>query len=214
MLHEQELRVKWLGKRPYLPVWRSMQQQGKKMAEDPACAEAVWLCEHHPVYTTGRRGVDNRRSNKPLLAPLHRVDRGGETTFHGSGQVLMYPLLRLQARNLGVRSYVHLLETSCIRLLADYHIDAHRREGFPGVWLSNKKIAAVGVRLRQGISYHGMALNMHVDPKYFEAINPCGLGFSVANMCASSPCDEQLRTCAIAWATHLQRLLESENYSG
>ncbi len=198
--------IKWLGRTSYMVTWDAMQQQVKTMAHTPTIKEQIWLCEHAPVYTTGRRGLDNRRNDR-LPAPLHRVDRGGETTFHGAGQIVMYPLLRLRQRQLGVRAYVYLLETSCINVLADYGIHAQRKKGFPGVWFNDGKIAAVGVRIHQGISYHGMALNMHVDAACFEAINPCGLGYPAVNMHASPPSQEQLKTCAIAWATQLQALL-------
>lgn len=210
MPNKQGIRVSWLGREPYLPIWKKMQQQAVFMAENPKHNETIWLCEHEPVYTTGRRGLDNRR--KPQLpAPLHQVDRGGETTFHGPGQILMYPLLRLQERKLGVRAYVHLLEASCINLLAGYDIEAYRRTGFPGVWLPEGKIAAIGVRIRHGISYHGMALNIHVDPTYFQSIDPCGLGFSAVNTCPSLPPQQKLKAYAMAWAEHFQRLLRSSH---
>ena len=170
----------WLGRQPYAGMWQGMQQRAEGIADDAAC-EVIWLCEHEPVYTTGRRGIDNRLGGE-LPAPMFKTDRGGETTFHGPGQIMLYPIINLRARGLGVRDYVHLLEQSCIDVLASLGAPSQRRCGFPGVWTSRGKIAALGVRVSRGVAYHGMALNVAVDPCWFAAINPCGLGLSVANI--------------------------------
>ncbi|HXH64879.1 MAG TPA: lipoyl(octanoyl) transferase LipB, partial [Mariprofundaceae bacterium] len=137
-----------------------------------------WVCEHDAVYTTGRRGCDNR-TVATLPAPLVHTDRGGETTFHGPGQLMLYPLIDLRRRRLGVRDYVSLLEASCIGLLERLGVAAQRRCGFPGVWTDRGKIAALGVRVQHGVAYHGMALNVDVDPAWFACIDPCGLSLPV-----------------------------------
>jgi len=169
----------WLGRQVYEPMWRRLQRQASDLADGEA-DEVVWGCEHEPVYTTGRRGIDNRVIAE-LPAPLLQVDRGGETTFHGPGQIMLYPVLGLRRRGLGVRQYVQLLEQSCIDLLADSGIAAGRRCGFPGVWTEHGKVAALGVRVVRGVAYHGMALNVAVEPRWFAAINPCGTGSRVVN---------------------------------
>ncbi len=174
----------WLGRTDYSLMWQRMGKQvgllsGQQSGQ--ATEEMVWACEHEPVYTTGRRGVDNRRQ-ADLPAPLLHTDRGGETTFHGPGQVMLYPVLSLRKRKLGVRDYVCLLEHSCIDLLAHYGIRAGLREGLPGVWVGSAKIAAIGLRVSQGIVWHGMALNVCVDAQWFSAINACGAGLHVAGM--------------------------------
>ena len=170
----------WLGRSDYGLMWQRMGQQAHLLADQQA-DEVVWACEHEPVYTTGRRGVDNRRRGE-LPAPLLHTDRGGETTFHGPGQVMLYPVLSLRKRKLGVRDYVCLLEQSCIDLLAANGISAGLREGLPGVWVGSAKIAAIGLRVSQGVVWHGMALNVCVDDQWFGAINACGAGLEVTDM--------------------------------
>jgi len=171
--------LEWLGRQPYLPVWQQLQERASLVADDES-GEVIWSCEHEPVYTTGRRGIDNRTGDL-LPAPLLQVDRGGETTFHGPGQIMLYPVVDLRRRELGVKAYVSLLEQSCIGLLQDYGIEAGRRCGFPGVWVDGGKVAALGVRVARGVAYHGMALNVAVDPQWFAAINPCGTGRPAVN---------------------------------
>jgi lipoyl(octanoyl) transferase len=161
-------------------MWEKMREQAEAIASGTA-DELIWSCEHDPVYTTGQRGIDNRIQH--LDAPLLQTDRGGETTFHGPGQAMLYPLIDLRRRGLGVRVYVHKLEQSCIDLLQqEYGIDADRRCGLPGVWTEAGKIAALGIRIRNGIAYHGMALNNDVDLKWFAAIRPCGTTLPVTNL--------------------------------
>lgn len=161
-------------------MWQRMQGQAEAIATGNA-EERIWSCEHDPVYTTGQRGIDNRIQR--LGAPLVQTDRGGETTFHGPGQVMLYPLIDLRRRSLGVHAYVHKLEQSCIDLLQqDYGIDADRRCGLPGVWTEAGKIAALGIRIRNGVAYHGMALNADVEMKWFAAIRPCGTTLPVTSL--------------------------------
>ncbi|RMG90976.1 MAG: lipoyl(octanoyl) transferase [Zetaproteobacteria bacterium] len=169
----------WLGRKNYVPMWRLLQQRAREVASG-VCSEVVWFCEHEPVYTTGRRGVDNRL--RRLHAPFVQTDRGGETTFHGPGQLLLYPVVDLRSRGLGVKTYVYMLEQSCIALLAGFGIDACRRCGMPGVWTTRGKMAALGIRVSQGVAYHGLALNVHVERAWFEAIDPCGLGEGIDRM--------------------------------
>jgi len=173
-------RFTWLGRIDHSLIWQRMAKQAGLLLAEQA-GESVWACEHEPVYTTGRRGVDNRQQAN-LPAPLVVTDRGGETTFHGPGQIMLYPILSLRKRKLGVRDYVCLLEQSCIDLLAAYGIRAGLREGLPGVWVNDAKIAAIGLRVSRGIVWHGMALNVCVDPKWFASINACGAGLGVTSM--------------------------------
>lgn len=170
----------WLGRQPYRPIWRRMQERAAAVAE-ARVREIIWCCEHEPVYTTGRRGIDNRRG-AVLPAPLLGTDRGGETTFHGPGQLMLYPVLHLRGRRLGVKGYVSLLEQSCMDMLRGMGVSAARKCGFPGVWVDDTKIAAVGVRVSRGVAYHGMALNIAVESAWFAAINPCGTGLATVNL--------------------------------
>jgi len=172
----------WIGRQAYAPVWQQLQQHASAVA-DGREHEMIFSCEHEPVYTTGKRGVDNRL-HAELPAPMVCTDRGGEMTFHGPGQIMLYPVIHLRQRELGVKQYVHLLEQSCIDLLDSCGLEASRKCGFPGVWTERGKIAALGVRVSRGVAYHGMALNVDVDPSWFAAINPCGLQTDVVSLSA------------------------------
>ncbi|RLL55044.1 lipoyl(octanoyl) transferase [Mariprofundus sp. EBB-1] len=170
----------WLARQPYESAWLLLQARADTVAEGDA-SEIIFSCEHEPVYTTGRRGVDNRLGEL-LPAPVVHSDRGGEMTFHGPGQLMLYPIIHLRQRHIGVKAYVHLLEQSCINVLQSQGIEAARRCGFPGVWTAQGKVAALGVRVTHGVAYHGMALNVDVDPAWFAAINPCGLQSGIVSM--------------------------------
>ena len=172
----------WIGRRAYEPVWQQLQQHAGAVA-DGREHEMIFSCEHEPVYTTGKRGVDNRL-HAELPAPVVCTDRGGEMTFHGPGQIMLYPVIHLRRRKLGVKQYVHLLEESCIHMLKSCGVEASRNCGFPGVWTKQGKIAALGVRVSRGVAYHGMALNVDVDHRWFSAINPCGLQTDVVSLSA------------------------------
>ncbi len=170
----------WLGRQPYRWMWQRMLSRAQEIADHQA-GEIIWTCEHDPVYTTGRRGVNNRLGGG-LAAPFIGSDRGGETTFHGPGQLLFYPVISLRGRGLGVKQYVHILERSCINMLDDLDIQSTQRSGFPGVWTERGKIAALGLHVTKGVVYHGMALNVSVEPHWFAAINPCGISAPAVNL--------------------------------
>ncbi|MDT8376542.1 MAG: lipoyl(octanoyl) transferase LipB [Mariprofundaceae bacterium] len=195
----------WLGRQPYEPVWQRLQARAAAVASGQE-AEIIWACEHEPVYTTGRRAVDNREQ-PTLPAPLIYTDRGGETTFHGPGQLMLYPIIHLKQRHISPRSYVHLLEQSCIELLAEWSLTAGRRCSLPGVWTSAGKIAAIGLRIREGVAYHGMALNLAVKPQWFKAINPCGTGLKSVNLRDYVEEMPQMPQLAEQWQRHLSTLL-------
>ncbi len=166
----------WLGRCEYLQFLKKMQQYVASFAG----AEVVWFCEHKHVFTTGRRGIDNSKAS--LGAPLIQTERGGETTYHGLGQLMMYPIIDLKKHHLSVRDYVHLLETSVIELLKTYDLNTERDCGLPGVWLNKEKIAALGIRVSHGITSHGIALNVNTDLTWFDSINPCGTSRKATSM--------------------------------
>ncbi|MDX8396099.1 MAG: lipoyl(octanoyl) transferase LipB [Mariprofundaceae bacterium] len=202
---KSELPLTWLGRQLYEPMWDRLQKQAKVVADDPS-QELIWCCEHDPIYTTGKRGVDNR-FNDVLPAPMVHCDRGGETTFHGYGQLMFYPVLDLKKRGITARDYVHLLEQACINMLADYDIHTSRRCGLPGVWTDHGKIAAIGLRIYRGVAYHGMALNVNVDLKWFAAINPCGTGLAADRMSRMLDDIPSLELLSVAWGEHMNVLL-------
>ena len=199
----------WLGQQPYQPMWQQLQNRAADVAAGRE-GEIIWSCEHEPVYTTGRRAVDNRQRDE-LPAPLIHTDRGGETTFHGTGQLMLYPIIRLKARGISPKRYVHLLEQSVIDLLADIGINAERICGLPGVWVNGKKIAAIGLRIQNGIAYHGMALNVDVKSEWFDPINPCGTGRKSTNIAACVAKIPSLVELAQHWNDSLLQLLCNES---
>ncbi|MDQ6987267.1 MAG: lipoyl(octanoyl) transferase LipB [Mariprofundaceae bacterium] len=197
----------WLGRQDYV-VFREKMQRHARLLQQGEVGEITWSCEHEPVYTTGRRGIDNRRQ-ADLPAVLINTDRGGETTYHGPGQIMLYPVLSLRSRGLGVRDYVYLLEQSCIDLLDHLGIAASRRDGLPGIWVGHAKIAAIGLRVSHGVVWHGMALNVSVAPQWFAAINPCGTGLDVS--CLSDfTAQPPLAELAEQWYGFLLSLLGAE----
>jgi lipoyl(octanoyl) transferase len=167
-----EVRLRRLGRAEYEPTWRAM--QAFTAARAAGAADELWLLEHPPVYTLG---VAGREEHLPRVAngiPVMRTDRGGQITYHGPGQVVLYALLDLRRRGLAVRPLVRLLERSVIDLLAAYGIAAAGRVDAPGVYVAGAKIAALGLRIRDGCCYHGLALNVDMDLSPFHAIDPCG----------------------------------------
>lgn len=161
-----------LGPVPYAPTLERMREFTQ--TRDHAARDELWLLEHPPVYTVGIAG---KTEHWPRIAngiPVVRIDRGGQITYHGPGQLVAYLLLDLRRRGLSVRPLVRRMEQAVIDLLAGYGIAAHGRAEAPGVYVGNAKVAALGLRIRNGCCYHGLALNVDVDLAPFRAINPCG----------------------------------------
>jgi len=164
--------VRRLGLRNYEQVWRDM--QAFTAARDADTPDELWLVEHPPVYTQGLAGKPEHLPRVGNGIPVIKTDRGGQITFHGPGQVVIYTLIDLRRRGLGVRLLVRKLERAVIELLAAYDVDAEGREDAPGVYVGGAKIAALGLRVRNGCCYHGLSLNVDMDLTPFQAINPCG----------------------------------------
>ncbi len=163
--------VRRLGLAEYAPTYAAMQRF--TAARSPETPDELWIVQHPPVYTVGQAG---RPEHFPASTdiPLVRIDRGGQITYHGPGQAIVYALLDLPRLGLKVRDLVCLLEQAVIDLLASYNVAAGRRAGAPGVYVGAAKIAALGLRVRRGCSYHGLALNADMDLAPFAAIDPCG----------------------------------------
>ena len=172
--------VRDLGRQPYEPVWRAMQRFTDARDEDTP--DELWLVEHDPVFTLGQAGKPEHVLLPGDIPVLH-VDRGGQVTYHGPGQIVAYPLLDLRRLKIGVREYVQRIEQAMIDTLADWNIGAVRREGAPGVYVDDAKIAALGIRVRRGCTFHGLAFNVAMDLEPFARINPCGYaGLRVTSM--------------------------------
>ncbi|OHE84214.1 MAG: octanoyltransferase [Lysobacterales bacterium RIFOXYD1_FULL_69_11] len=173
-------KVRDLGRQPYEPVWRAM--QAFTDARDEATPDELWLVEHDPVFTLGQAGKPEHVLMPGDIPVLH-VDRGGQVTYHGPGQIVLYPLLDLRRLKVGVREYVCRIEQAIIDTLGDWNIEAVRREGAPGVYVAGAKIAALGIRVRRGCTFHGLAFNIDMDLSPFQRINPCGFeGLQVTSL--------------------------------
>lgn len=159
------------GRVPYEPTWRAMQDFTTQ--RDASTPDELWLVEHPPVYTLGQAGKAEHLLHVTDI-PLVKIDRGGQITYHGPGQVVGYLLLDLHRRSLKVREMVNLLEQALIDCIADYGLDARRKDGAPGVYIDGAKVAALGLRVKNGCSYHGLSLNVDMDLTPFTWINPCG----------------------------------------
>ena len=169
-----------LGRQPYEPVWRAM--QAFTDARDEGTPDELWLVEHEPVFTLGQAGKPEHVLMPGDIPVLH-VDRGGQVTYHGPGQIVAYPLLDLKRLKIGVREYVHRIEQAVIDTLAEWNIEGARREGAPGVYVGDAKVAALGIRVRRGCAFHGLAFNIAMDLEPFGRINPCGYeGLRVVTM--------------------------------
>jgi len=166
--------VFWLDRQPYEPVWRAMQRATAERGPDTL--DRLWCLEHEPVYTLGLAGRPEHLlpQGRATGIPLVHIDRGGQITYHGPGQLVVYFLLDLRRRRSSVRALVHHIEQSVIDLLASCGLQGERREGAPGVYLAGAKIAALGLRVKNGCTYHGLSLNVDLDLSPFAGINPCG----------------------------------------
>lgn len=163
--------VRDLGLVDYLPTWQAMQDFTATRGENTA--DEIWLLEHNPVYTQGHAGRPEHLLNTGDI-PVVQVDRGGQVTYHGPGQIVVYLLLNLRRKKFGVRELVARMEQAVVELLAGYGVDAAARADAPGVYVNNAKIAALGLRVRKGCSFHGLAFNLDLDMEPFSRINPCG----------------------------------------
>lgn len=164
--------IRRLGEVPYAPTLERMREF--TLSRDDRVRDEIWLLEHPPVYTAGIAGKSEHWPRIDNGIPVLRIDRGGQITYHGPGQLVAYLLLDLRRRGLSVRPLVRRMEQAVINLLAGYGIAAQGRPEAPGVYVGDAKIAALGLRVRNGCCYHGLALNVDVDLAPFRAINPCG----------------------------------------
>ncbi|WP_165716016.1 lipoyl(octanoyl) transferase LipB [Enterobacter hormaechei] len=170
-MYQDKILVRHLGLQPYEPVSQAMHDFTDR--RDDTTPDEIWLVEHLPVFTQGQAG----KAEHLLMTgdiPVIQSDRGGQVTYHGPGQQVMYVLLNLKRRKLGVRELVTLLEQTVVNTLAEYDIDAHPRADAPGVYVGEMKICSLGLRIRKGCSFHGLALNINMDLTPFQRINPCG----------------------------------------
>ena len=176
------LGVRRLGLMDYERVWRAMQTFTDQRDEDTP--DELWLVEHPPVFTQGQAGRAEHIL-APGNIPVIQVDRGGQVTYHGPGQIVAYPLIDIGRLELGVRKLVTGIEQAIIDVLQYYGVDGQLLEGAPGVYIDGVKIASLGLRIRKGKSFHGLSFNINMDLEPFQRINPCGYeGLQVTNLSA------------------------------
>ena len=198
--------VRWLGRVEYEPTWREMQRITD--TRDEHTPDEIWLLEHPPVFTLGL----NADAGHVLAAgdiPVIKIDRGGQVTYHGPGQLVVYPLIDIRRAKFGVRDLVTAMERAVIDYCASLNITAKCNTGAPGVYVDGRKIASVGIRIRRGASYHGLAFNVNMDLEPFQRINPCGYaGLQMTQLAALGQPDATVESTGRAFAPFLQRALE------
>ena len=177
--------VKSLGNRPYLDVWQDMQAFTR--SRDVNTEDEIWVVEHPPVYTQGTSCRDLPHAN-PHNIPVVHTDRGGKMTYHGPGQLVAYLLFDIKRLNSGPRSFVRAIENLVVRFLSDYGVTGEPINGAPGVYVEGRKIAALGLRISRGRSYHGLSINVDTNLEAFAGIDPCGFpDLEVTNLCEWVP---------------------------
>ena len=192
--------LKWLGRAEYEPTWRAMQAFTEQRG--PETPDEIWFLEHPPVFTLGMNAA-REHVLAPGDIPLVQIDRGGQVTYHGPGQLVVYPLVDVRRRGLGVRQLVMALENGIIALLASWNITATGRRDAPGIYVDGRKLASIGLRIRRGCSYHGLAFNVAMDLEPFRRINPCGYrGLEVTDL-RTLGVSLELRNAAELLAPHL-----------
>ena len=201
-----EVVVRSLGQVEYEPTWRAMQDFTAQRSPDTA--DEIWLLQHPPVYTQGQAGKAEH-----LIAatdiPVVPIDRGGQITYHGPGQIVAYVLVDLRRRGYGIRELVTRLEQAVIEVLAGVGVTATRQTGAPGVYVEGAKIAALGLRVKHGCTYHGLALNVDMDLRPFAAINPCGYAGMRVTQCRDLGVSESLLSLEQSLTRALSRTIYS-----
>lgn len=202
------MKVFQLGRQPYLPVWQAM--RALTDTRDAFTQDQLWVVEHEPVFTQGQAGKPEHLL-MPGEIPVVQTDRGGQVTYHGPGQLVLYPLLDVRRGKLGVRDLVTALEQAVIGVLADEGIEAHARSDAPGVYVGDAKIASLGLRIRRGASFHGVALNVAGDLAPFQRINPCGYaGMQMIRLADLVNVPPSQAAVAQRLVEHLARLLDRD----
>ncbi len=198
--------IKQLGKQDYEKVWQAMQDF--TFTREKQTLDELWVVEHPPVFTLGRNGKESHILNKSDI-PIIKVDRGGQVTYHGPGQLVVYFLLDLHRRKLGIRQLVTLIENCLIALLSQYNIEAYSDKKAPGVYVNKQKIAALGLRVSKGCTTHGLSLNIDMDLSPFKDINPCGYENLEVTQCKNLGIDDSLQDLANRLISLIEKSLEN-----
>jgi lipoyl(octanoyl) transferase len=196
--------VRRLGRQPYESTCARMREL--TLARTPETPDELWFLEHPPVFTLGMN-ASRAHVLAPGDIPVVQIDRGGQVTYHGPGQLVVYPLIDLRRAGLGIRDFVTALERSVIDLAAESGITAECRRDAPGVYVAGRKLASVGIRVRRGASYHGLALNVNLDLEPFRRINPCGYQGLEMTQLAELAGTDSVASAATGLEPHLLRAL-------
>ncbi|WP_211279497.1 lipoyl(octanoyl) transferase LipB [Cognaticolwellia mytili] len=202
--------IRQLNNSDYVDVWHAMQNFTDNRDENTA--DELWLVEHPPVFTQGQAGKDEHLL-MPGDIPVVKVDRGGQVTYHGPGQQVIYFMINLRRRKMGVRELVTLVEDGIIASMADFGIIAKAKADAPGVYVDNKKVASLGLRIRKGCSFHGLALNVNMDLSPFLRINPCGYQGLEMVQTIDLQGPSSVEQAGDSLVKHLSELLQTENLS-
>lgn len=170
-LKKAQIKLKYLGLSEYEPIWRAMQEFTDNRNKETL--DELWMVEHPPVFTQGQAGKAEHILNAGDI-PIIQVDRGGQVTYHGPGQIVIYPLIDLKRHKIGIKALVNGIEEALIQTMKEYGVIAKRKDKAPGVYVDEKKIASLGLRVRKGRTFHGLAFNIRMDLEPFLRINPCG----------------------------------------
>jgi len=203
--HARNITVRRLGRVEYEATWRAMQAYTSARSSDSP--DELWVLEHAPVYTLGIAGRDEHLPRAANGIPVVRTDRGGQITYHGPGQVVIYLLLDMRRRNLSVRPLVRIMERAVIDLLAAYGVEAEGRSEAPGVYVRGAKVAALGLRVRNGCCYHGLAFNVDMDLSPFHAIDPCGYPGLAVTQARDLGIGDDVATLGRRLARNIERLV-------
>ncbi|MFC6439890.1 lipoyl(octanoyl) transferase LipB [Bowmanella sp. JS7-9] len=200
--------IRHLGRQPYEPIWQKMQAFTDE--RDATTPDELWILEHDPVFTQGQAGKAEHILN-PGDIPVVQVDRGGQVTYHGPGQLMMYVLLDIRRRKMGVRDLVTALEQSIVTMLAESGIEAYAKPDAPGVYVNEQKICSLGLRIRKGCSFHGLALNVNMPLEPFLRINPCGYAGMQMTDCARLGGPDSIKAASHALLNAFTSLLNIDN---
>lgn len=197
--------IRWLGTQNYLECWQAMQQFTNNRTE--TSTDELWLLEHPPVYTQGQNGKAEHLL-KASTIPVVKTDRGGQITYHGPGQLMVYTLIDIKRKKFNVRQFVSLIEKSIIDYLESLDIPAHAKLEAPGVYIDHQKICSIGLRIRRGYAYHGIAFNVNMDLEPFTRINPCGFAqLKMTQLVQFNANMQKTKTVAFELANHMMRNL-------
>lgn len=200
--------IKKLGQQDYEVTYQAMRDFNEK--RDSNTEDEIWLLQHNPVYTLGLSDKTEHLLNTKDI-PIVKTDRGGQVTYHGPGQLIVYLLIDLKRRPYAIKKLVTLIESSIIDYLEDNGIESERKAGAPGVYVDGEKIAALGIRVRKGCTYHGLALNIDMDLKPFEGINPCGYEGLVCTQLANHKKDVSVSEVSKCFPNYLLKYLDQGN---